>query len=164
MVANSKILDNLNRLKGIYSDNAPKHDYIYFYCKDYEDFCRDHPAVHARAWSDKGFFRWWDNHFVQFCPSFYNSDPLDKVLSRFEGKTHAQKEMENFEDSRDSDMLHESCHWSPLVGQPQIVDHAQEAENSWKLARDQGTGKAYVNAASYALDATAIYVHQHFKG
>jgi hypothetical protein len=72
--------------------------------------------------------------------------------------------MENYDWSRDSILFHETWHWSPLVSKPQAVDHAYAPQDSWNLAKKEGSDKAYVNADSYTLDAVAILVHQHFKG
>jgi len=60
-------------------------------------------------------------------------------------------------------MYHELWHYKDLVTKPRAGDYGYKPQGTWELARDKGTNYAYVNADSYAYDAVAIYVQQHFK-
>jgi hypothetical protein len=152
--------DNFRRLNQLFSDNAQPKEYIYWYCFDWGNHCG--PLVQAYSWDSNGLF--WSNHYTVFCPPFFNErKTLAKQILDNEGEIHKQKVMEYFQLNRGQIMFHEIWHYGRLVSSPRTTDYRYQAQASWELARDDGTAYAYVNADSYALDAVAIYVQQHYK-
>ena len=59
-------------------------------------------------------------------------------------------------------MYHESWHYGG-VSRPRTLDYCYGLQDCWNMAREKGTGWAYVNAESYALDAVASYVKLKFN-
>ena len=151
--------DNLGRLSKLYGNNAPKHDYIYWYCYDYGNTCTE--GVQAYSWDSPGLF--WSNHYTVFCDPFYDRSTLGDQIAKYANNKNEQKVMENFHLSRGQIMFHETWHYKTLVSSPRTDDYAYQAQGVWDLAKNKGTSYAYVNADSYALDAVAIYVQQHYK-
>ena len=157
----SLIGKNMVRSFGIYSDNAPQHDYIYWYCYDYSRQCTE--GVQAYSWDEGGIF--WSNHYTVFCDPFYERMSLEDNMKKYANDTHEQKVMENFHLNRAQIMFHETWHYKILVSDPRAEDYAYQAQAVWDLAKNpkKGTNWAYVNADSYALDGVAIYVQQYYK-
>ena len=157
----SIISKNMVRSFGIYTDNAPQHDYIYWYCYDYSGECTD--ATQAYSWDEEGLF--WSNHYTVFCDKFYERKTLADQIKKHANNKHEQKVMENFHLNRGQIMFHETWHYQYLVSDPRAKDYAYQAQAVWDLAKNpkKGTNWAYVNADSYALDGVAIYVQQHYK-
>ncbi|KAH7383540.1 hypothetical protein BKA64DRAFT_160898 [Cadophora sp. MPI-SDFR-AT-0126] len=153
------IADNLNNLRKVFSTNSfPSHEYIYWYCYDYANKCD--PGTVAYSWSS--FYIGWRNHYTAFCPIFESIWTLDDAIRNAESSYHRQRIMENFETNRGQVMLHEVYHYT-VVSNPRTGDYAYRADASWNISRDGGTWWAFENADSYALDAVAIYVQQHFS-
>lgn len=155
----SMIAKNMVRSWGIYSDNAPEHDYIYWYCYDYSGLCTE--GVYAYSWDEEGLV--WSNHYTVFCGLFFARMSLSDNMKKYANDKNEQKVMENFQLNRAQVMFHETWHYKYLVSDPRAKDYAYQAQKTWKLAKDKGTNWAYVNAYSYALDGLAIYVQQYYK-
>ena len=157
----SMIAKNMVRSFGIHSDNAPQHDYIYWYCYDYSGECTE--GVQAYSWDEEGLF--WSNHYTVFCDPFFDRMSLDDQMKKYANDKHEQKVMENFHLSRAQIMFHETWHYKYLVSDPRAKHYAYQAQKVWNQAKDptKGTNWAYVNADSYALDGVAIYVQQYYK-
>ena len=157
----STISKNMVRSFEIYSDNAPQHDYIYWYCNDYSNQCTE--GVQAYSWDEPG--RFWSNHHTVFCDAFFERATLAEKIEQYANDKHGQKVMENFHLTRAQIMFHETWHYRGMVSDPRAEDYAYQAQAVWDLAKDpkKGTKWAYVNAGSYALDAVAIYVQQYYK-
>ncbi|PVH92050.1 hypothetical protein DM02DRAFT_701765 [Periconia macrospinosa] len=155
--------ENFSRLKAVFSKEAPKHDYIYFYCTNPQNRCQvtEKGAEIAYQWSDHGLF--WSNHYVNFCPIWHNLPTLNEQLDKHKNNRHNQKVMENFEATRTGSLFHEIWHMKDLVSVPRTVDYAYQAEPVWNLAEDKGTWWSTENADSYHLDAVAIHVQQKFS-
>ncbi|KAI9764588.1 MAG: hypothetical protein M1840_008317 [Geoglossum simile] len=153
------IQDNFSRLRKLYSNDAPAHEFIYWYCYDYGNQCSE--GVQAYSWDHSGWI--WSNHYIVFCNPFYNRQTLGEQVNKHAGDQRQQKIMENFHISRGGIMFHETWHFKDLVSSPRTSDYAYQAQPTWDLAKNKGTNWAYVNADSYALDAVAIYVQQHYK-
>lgn len=151
--------DNLSRLRQLFSDNAQSGEYIYWYCYDYASQCTG--GVQAYSWDSIGFF--WSNHYIVFCDPFFGRSTMDDLMVKHQDNEHEQKVMENFHLSREQILFHEVWHFKDLVSRPRTGDYAYQAQNVWNLAKEKGTGYAYVNADSYATDAVAIYVQQYYK-
>jgi hypothetical protein len=117
--------------------------------------------VQAYSWDSLGFF--WSDHYTVFCKPFYDRMTLGEQIDKYANDKHEQKVMENFHLNRGQIMFHETRHYKNLVSSPRTDDYAYQAQPVWDLAKYKGTNWAYVNADSYALDAVAIYVQQHYK-
>jgi len=85
--------DNFGRIAKLFSKDAPAHEYIYWYCYDYDNQCDD--FTFAYSWDSIGTF--WSNHYTAFCDKFYNSDSLANQIEEVGSNTQAQKIMENFQ-------------------------------------------------------------------
>jgi hypothetical protein len=151
--------DNFERLRGVFGSHAPSGEYVYWYCYDYSRQCTQ--GVQAYSWDSSGFF--WSNHYTVFCPPFYDRHTMADLMVKYNNDQNEQKVMENFHMSRGQIMFHEVWHYKNLVSSPRTGDYAYQAQAVWDLAKEQGTGWAYVNADSYALDAVSIYVQQYYK-
>lgn len=151
--------DNFERLAKLYGNNAPKHDYIYWYCYDHGNTCTE--GVQAYSWDSTGAF--WSNHYTVFCDPFYDRPTLGDLMTTYANNQNEQKVIENFQLSRGHMMFHETWHYKTLVSSPRTEDYAYQAQSAWDLAKNKGTSWTYVNVDSYALDAMVIYVQQYYK-
>jgi hypothetical protein len=53
----SLLLDNFGRSNALFSQHAPAHEFLYFYCHDYSNNCgQDLRGRAAYSWDDLGFF------------------------------------------------------------------------------------------------------------
>jgi len=153
------LLENFGRLQKVFSNDPPSGEYIYWYCYDYGNECS--PGTVAYSWSSIYFL--WRNHYTVFCPGLAPKiESLATQINRAAGSVDAQRVMENFQTNAGEVMFHEIWHYT-MVSQPRTEDYAYRAQDTWDLAKNRGTDYAYVNADSYALDAVAIYVQQHFS-
>ncbi|KAI0516856.1 hypothetical protein F5B22DRAFT_183430 [Xylaria bambusicola] len=153
------IHNNLANLAQLFLNQGfQQHEYIYWYCYDYANQC-DMGTV-AYSWSSVYFF--WRNHYTVFCPRFASFQTLADDIRAASQDQHKQRIMENFHTNRGQIMLHEIYHYT-VVTNPRTDDYAYQAQQCWDLAKNQGTWYAFENADSYALDAVAIYVQQHFE-
>lgn len=145
----------------VLGDDAPKHDYLYFSCKDIRNACRDDEQgkTAAYTWSKEGLL--WSNHFVVFCEDYFQLYSMSELIAKYQDQPHEQKVMENFEISRGGTMYHELFHKS-MVGKPHIGDKYYGAFNCYYFTYAQGTEMASTNADSYQLDAIAIHVQQKY--
>jgi hypothetical protein len=146
----------------IFGDDAPKSDYLFWSCKDLRNACTVDltGATTAYTWSDPGWF--WSNHYTVFCGPFFGLPSVSTLITRYQGQPHAQKVMDFFEDSRGGTIYHEIFH-TTMITNPLAVDLSYGAKECWKLAKEEGTKDATINADSYHLDAMAIYVQQTYK-
>lgn len=153
------VKENWGRLSRLFSSNAPRLDFIYFYCTDWQNHCDT--SVAAYTYSDLGWV--WNNHYIAFCAPWFKMDSLATVMDRYKTSKDKQKVMEYFQRTSGGILFHEIWHMEDLVSSPQTKDHAYQAQPVWDLAKDKGTWWATENADSYHLDAIAIYVQQFYK-
>lgn len=132
--------------------------YVYWYCYDYGSQCTE--GVQAYSWDSYGIL--WSNHYTVFCDPFYSRQTMGDLMVKYNNDQSGQKVMENFHLSSGQIMFHEIWHYKDLVSSPRTDDYAYQAQAVWDLAKNKGTGSAYVNADPYALDAVAIYVQQYY--
>lgn len=155
------LLDNWGRLSAMFSRNAPKNDYLYFYCTDWKNICPSGAAAYATSYI--GHVLWWNNHYITFCPKWFKMKSLATVMETFKNDEYRQQVMENFQTTSGGVLFHEIWHLKNLVSIPQTADHAYWAQPVWDLAKNRGTWWATENADSYHLDAMAIYVQQSYE-
>lgn len=98
----------------VLGDDAPKHDCMYFNCKDIRNACgeSEHGKTTAYTWTKGGLF--WSNNFIVFCDDFYQINSVSELIAKYQDQTHEQKVMENFQISRGGTMYHELFH-KPMV-------------------------------------------------
>ncbi|KAL9127037.1 MAG: hypothetical protein Q9175_007814 [Cornicularia normoerica] len=153
--------DNFGRLAKLYSNNAPSHDYIYWYCYDPYGGCKKDANRTAYSFDQKMF--WYTNHYTIFCDPFYDLPTLGDQTARWANDKAAQMVMENFYLNSGHIMFWATWLYETLVSNPRAGAYTYNVESAWNYTKKWGTSGAYVNADSYALDALAIYVQQYYK-
>ncbi|EPE35762.1 Metalloproteases (zincins), catalytic [Glarea lozoyensis ATCC 20868] len=150
------ISDNFARLDRLIHGISEAKESIYWYCNDVGHQCTD--TTYAYSWDGPE-----NRHHTVFCPAFHKRPTLADQITKHANDVDEQKVIENFQLSRGQIMFHEIWHYG-FVSYPRAGDYAYLAEEVWALSHvDKGTLWAYINADSYALDAVAIYVHQHYN-
>lgn len=139
--------------------DAPKHDYIYIYCTDPAMLCE--PTHVGHAWSSTGTF--WSNHYLVTCNFWFDAPTLDQQIERYGHEPYEQKVMENFHLTRDVTIFHLAMKFKRLATYPVASEITSHALRDWNLAKKYGAEATRLNADSYAMDATAIYVQQQYK-
>lgn len=143
----------------VFSENAPKHDYLYFYCHDTANMCNS-PSLKAYSGSSWGMF--YSNHYIWFCASYWKMPTLGQLMDENKDNRDRQKVMENFSGSKGGIFFHEMWHLD-MVSNPRTDDYAYQPDECWNMSRDRGTWWASENADSYHMDALAIYVQQYYS-
>ncbi len=80
--------DNLNRRHALETDNAPSNAYLYYYCYDWRNNC---PPGRV-GYSDTYTGWWWYNHYITWCPLFFQIPTLGKVISEVSNLPDSAKE------------------------------------------------------------------------
>lgn len=169
---------NAQRELNIHNNNAPRSTYAYIYCDEKEsksglDWCDPNGSqqgqVIAYTWDDLGWF--WSNHYVVLCPLFFGlekSNDLSQQIEAANGRPWKQSVIDNFIDSPGATYFHETYHWGDTVSVPKTNSPAKDhpevypPQDVYDLARNKNTDEASLNAESYTLAATAMYIQQVF--
>ena len=104
-----------------------------------------------------------------FCPLYFELDGLQERLKKLEEDGPIPKKgpmlvMENYLNTKADRMLAAVWKYFDTISNPWIRwDYAKGAQESWDLAKDKGTAKAYINADNYVCDAMAILMQQKYS-
>lgn len=114
----------------------------------------------AYTWTHPGVF--WTAHYVVLCPKFWAVPSLTHLVSKANGDTDFQMNMNNWFDNRAVTLLHEVYHWPNTVSIPECGDSADLPQDVCNLAYYHNTNVARLNAESYTEAAMAIYIMKAF--
>ena len=145
----------------LHGDNVASGIWIYLSCPKQHDACS--PGTIA-AYADQNRL-FWKNHYTVFCPLFFQQDSMSKSMDNVRSDPREQEIMDNYWGNQGYTFFHETYHYGGSVSDPRTGDYCYKAEACWEMAADtsKSTGWAMVNADSYTLEATAIYMQQYFK-
>lgn len=80
--------DNLNRRHALETDNAPSSAYLYYYCYDWRNNCPSGTV----GYSNTKVGLWWYNHYITWCPLFFQAPTMGKVISKVSSLPNSAEE------------------------------------------------------------------------
>ena len=148
-----RIGDNLQRRHNLDTNKAPRSTYLYFYCEDYWNKCRDPAALGYSDTYRRGF---WTTHYIVMCDNFYSRPTLSERVALAESYNNPlnYKILDAFWGTRDEAMYHSQIQMYETVCDPFINDYAHGPLEVWNLAKSKGCYWSSVNGES-TLPSTA---------
>lgn len=120
-------------------------------------------GTYAWTWNDPG--KIWTDHYMTFCPLFFNSPSLSSDVQKGQNDKNAAKFLDGFDTNRGATFFHESFHLDWTVGNPSIVDNPDGWDQpgvygpgmtaDW--AEKRNAAATMLIAESYTMAGLAIY-------